>query len=1006
MANPHRAGRTKGATLSAALAVVCGVATAECASGQITSAIQNPTDADAPVANPNQRTLTVIVSGTGSGTISSSPSGIGDCMGTCSAVFAIGTVVTLTATGTAGSTFTGWSGACSGTTCTVTMDADRSASAGFNLPASGFVPLTLLATSTATAIPVRSGIPFATGIVTSIDNLRLDSGDGTQQLAAQFDALSHWPDGSIKSALVQFVADVGPERSYRVSYGASVVRRPVTPAISASQAGGATTVDTGAIKFVVDSKGLVSSLSRDVDGNGSYDAGEQVLGAGDVFMVNSADGVEFTAARSASSTVDLEEQGPVRAVVRARGALTSATGAVLVKYLLRYYAYVGSDKLDVELTVIDDRAEADVENPGTTLALSARRYGLRWAYLADAAASYRFGLDGGNVASGTVSGESYVFQNGSFVFDDGSNRGNTFSYSGVGTGARAPGWVALDSGARHLALSVRDFWQQFPIELNVNGTTLTAALFSDRGITTPDTVYPTQGGGTVYKRPNSFYFLRPGGAKTHQLRFAFGNAQPSTSTVTALNDGYQRHRLELVAPPSWYTSSRVFGDIDVGTSPTASSGYDAMLLRDIYIPSIEATNPDRLDPTDLGGDANMYGWRDYGDRLRAGWNDVMNGVKIPSFYNDTHIGANIFLHEFVRTGEQRWFQLGEISTRHFADIDVAHGKRSGYWDHAYGMGQQPPGEIHAISHTNEDHQVRNQHWGHSHVSGMSDLYLLTGDKRSMDVLSEIAGWWKFVTPYFYRTPFTNDDYREAERDYAWPLYVMNEWVRVTGDADYHKNVNGQLVNYLIQWWQTPQNHIGYNPATDTISASAVVNVNDASKGTGYFTMFHMDNDSTGCTPKGPNSCPDGVNPWMAGPLLSSIITFYEEDKLMAAAGKGSGIPPAVIEDMLLQCMNYIVKYGWDAKQQFFVYSEVTRTYAGADQVIDYSLAYLDRLYRQRASTLPHPEWYDTRPLWSTIANKFYTQYRNVQVGTNVQSWGFYGYEAVTPVDFFKIMSGK
>jgi hypothetical protein len=330
------------------------------------------------------------------------------------------------------------------------------------------------------------------------------------------------------------------------------------------------------------------------------------------------------------------------------------------------------------------------------------------------------------------------------------------------------------------------------------------------------------------------------------------------------------------------------------------------------------------------------------------------------------------------------------------------------------MGQQPAGEIHAQGHNNEDHQVRNMHWGHAHVSGLSDLYLLTGDKRAFEVLGEIANWWKFVTPYFFKTPFDKTVYREAERDYAWPLYVMNEWVRVTGDATYQQQTAGQLVNYLIQWWQTPMNHIGYNPATNTISSSAVVNVNSAANGTGYWTMYHMDNDSTGCSATAPNICPDGVNPWMAGPLLSSLIKFYEQDKLMAAAGKGAGISYATLEDMMFQGMNYIVKYGYsnatdgNGQKIGFVYSEVTRTYSGGHTLLDYPLAYLDRLYKQRlaAGAVPHPEWYDTEASWSTIASGYYQGFLNTHVGANTQSYGFYGYEMVMPVDFFKIMSGQ
>jgi hypothetical protein len=76
-------------------------------------------------------TLTVSKAGSGAGTVTSSPAGI-NCGSTCQATYASGTMVTLTATPDAGSTFTGWSGACTGTgSCTVTMNAARAVTATF-----------------------------------------------------------------------------------------------------------------------------------------------------------------------------------------------------------------------------------------------------------------------------------------------------------------------------------------------------------------------------------------------------------------------------------------------------------------------------------------------------------------------------------------------------------------------------------------------------------------------------------------------------------------------------------------------------------------------------------------------------------------------------------------------------------------------------------------------------------------------------------------------------------
>jgi Divergent InlB B-repeat domain len=81
------------------------------------------------------QTLQVTLAGTGTGTVTSVPAGI-SCPATCSSVFPVNQVVTLTAVNSAGSVFTGWSGAgCAGLgTCVVTMSASQSVTATFMLP--------------------------------------------------------------------------------------------------------------------------------------------------------------------------------------------------------------------------------------------------------------------------------------------------------------------------------------------------------------------------------------------------------------------------------------------------------------------------------------------------------------------------------------------------------------------------------------------------------------------------------------------------------------------------------------------------------------------------------------------------------------------------------------------------------------------------------------------------------------------------------------------------------
>jgi outer membrane protein assembly factor BamB len=86
------------------------------------------------VYEPTMYALTVTRSGSGTGSVSSDPAGI-SCGATCSAPFASGLTVTLSATPAGSSLFTGWSGeGCSGTgDCQVVMSKARNVTATFTL---------------------------------------------------------------------------------------------------------------------------------------------------------------------------------------------------------------------------------------------------------------------------------------------------------------------------------------------------------------------------------------------------------------------------------------------------------------------------------------------------------------------------------------------------------------------------------------------------------------------------------------------------------------------------------------------------------------------------------------------------------------------------------------------------------------------------------------------------------------------------------------------------------
>jgi len=91
----------------------------------------------------NTYTLSVSKTGSGSGTVTSNPTGI-NCGSDCSEIYTYNTSVILTAIPSSDSTFTGWGGTCSGSdTCTVTMDSNKAVIANIEQTQQSFVDVSL-----------------------------------------------------------------------------------------------------------------------------------------------------------------------------------------------------------------------------------------------------------------------------------------------------------------------------------------------------------------------------------------------------------------------------------------------------------------------------------------------------------------------------------------------------------------------------------------------------------------------------------------------------------------------------------------------------------------------------------------------------------------------------------------------------------------------------------------------------------------------------------------------
>lgn len=189
--------------------------------------------------------------------------------------------------------------------------------------------------------PVTVGVPFPKGLVREKGGVPLLGVKGAE--AFQFRTLARWEDGSVRWALADFQADVKAEkwnREHAIVEGAGR-----SSGALASDQGGAITLDTGAISVRIKKKGF--NLFDSVR------AGEEVIvepGTSAGVVVTAEGGTEYRASSDPGAKVSIEENGPVRAVVKAEGA-HMASGRRMMEFTVRMHFYRNSSRVKVFYTL-------------------------------------------------------------------------------------------------------------------------------------------------------------------------------------------------------------------------------------------------------------------------------------------------------------------------------------------------------------------------------------------------------------------------------------------------------------------------------------------------------------------------------------------------------------------------------------------------------------------------------------------------------------------------------
>ena len=196
--------------------------------------------------------------------------------------------------------------------------------------------------------PVRIGVPFPRGVIEDTACLKLKSRGGTA-LPLQVRVMDHWPDKSLKWALLDFAADVGAGSQEVFTLvndlGQASRESDTSSTISISETPKTFVVNTGAATFTLarDGLGLPSSVSID---------GVKILSGSEISL--KGDGKRQLTVKSNSLAV--EESGLLRCTFRLEGKFVQVRNKDFCNFRARLTFFAGLATAALEFDVHNPRA--------------------------------------------------------------------------------------------------------------------------------------------------------------------------------------------------------------------------------------------------------------------------------------------------------------------------------------------------------------------------------------------------------------------------------------------------------------------------------------------------------------------------------------------------------------------------------------------------------------------------------------------------------------------------
>lgn len=617
-------------------------------------------------------------------------------------------------------------------------------------------------TAPTVAIGTTFGVPWSRGEVKRDDRFALRDADG-QSVPVQTWPLAFWPDGSVKwSACASAAAATLAADGLRLEKYAG----KAMPGIQVSEDSSTIVLDNGLLRITFAKTGqqLVPSVWL----------GEKLL-AKDVFLqmivqdmpdTEDAERLQKKAWFSDIENCRIENAGPERILLRLDGQHRDEQGLHKFPFTVRFYVYKGLPTVKVVYTFLYDGDEQTDFIKGIGLSVAVPLGG------AEAYNRYvRFAGDGQSVFAEAVQGMTglrrdpgaavraqqlagkevvlldmdervrrglpYIPKFGDYslsqlhdsAFSISKRTAAGHSWLHARAGKRSNGLAYLGTAAGGAAVGIRNFWQSYPAQLDINGAAsdeglLTAWLWAPKTPAMDLRFYHDGMGQDTYEKQwegleITYEDYEEGYASPHgvghstELFLSFFDETPSVQQLAEYAQAYQSPALLSVAPTHLFEKQVFGGNWGLPDRRTAKQRQ----LED----QLDALFAFYRDEVDRRG---WYGFWNYGDVMHAYdadrhvWRYDVGGFA----WDNSELSTDLWLwYYYLRTGRADVFRMAEAMCRHAGEVDVYH------------LGKFAPlGSRHNV-----------MHWGCSakqlRISTAINrrfFYYLTADERTGDLLHE------------------------------------------------------------------------------------------------------------------------------------------------------------------------------------------------------------------------------------------------------------------------------